>query len=80
MEQRMTQQEIDDLKLKFEGQRVSLIDGKGEKWIGQVDFIGYNSYLPSWDLQVTLNRTPISNVDVKSIRKLEPIKNYSNGK
>lgn len=74
MEQKMTQQEINDLKRRFQGERVSLIDGKGEKWVGQVNFIGYNPYLPSWDLQVTLDRTPISNVDVKSIRKLEPIK------
>jgi hypothetical protein len=70
----MTQQEIDDLKRKFQGERVSLIDGKGEKWVGQVYFIGYNPYFPSWELQVTLDRTPITNVNPKSIRKLEPIK------
>lgn len=74
MEQKMTQQEIDDLKRKFQGERVSLIDGKGEKWVGQVYFIGYNPYFPSWELQVTLDRTPITNVNPKSIRKLEPIK------
>ena len=74
MEQKMTQQEIDDLKRKFQGERVSLVDGKGEKWVGQVYFIGYNPYFPSWELQVTLDRTPITNVDPKSIRKLEPIK------
>jgi hypothetical protein len=74
MEQKMTQQEINDLKRKFQGERVSLIDGKGEKWVGQVYFIGYNPYFPSWELQVTLDRTPITNVDPKSIRKLEPIK------
>ena len=74
MEQKMTQQEINDLKRRFQGERVSLIDGKGEKWVGQVYFIGYNPYFPSWELQVTLDRTPITNVNPKSIRKLEPIK------
>lgn len=74
MEHQLTQQQINDLKRRFQGERVSLIDGKGEKWVGRVDFIGYNPYFPTWELQVTLERTPITNVDPKSIRKLEPIK------
>lgn len=74
MEQKLTQQQISDLKKRFQGKRVSLVDGKGEKWVGEVWFIGYNPFFPTWELQVTLGRTPITNVDPKSIRVLEPIK------
>lgn len=66
MEQ-IPQKIIDILKEQFIGKRVSIEDGKGQKWVGNLDFIGYNSFFPSWGLCATINRTPIQGVKVKSI-------------
>jgi hypothetical protein len=59
------------LEETFKGKRISVEDSKGEIWIGECYFIGHNPYLPSWDLQVTLDRTPISNVKLSSIKIVE---------
>jgi hypothetical protein len=62
------------LEETFKGKRISVEDSKGEMWIGECYFIGHNPYLPSWGLQVTLDRTPISNVILSSIKIVEPRK------
>lgn len=62
------------LEETFKGKRISVEDSKGEVWIGECYFIGHNPYLPSWGLQVTLDRTPISNVKLSSIKIVEPRK------
>jgi len=53
----------DKYREKFLGKKVVVIDSKGEEWVGRCEFIGFNPYLPSYGFQVTINRTPITNVD-----------------
>lgn len=35
--------------------------------VGICKFFGYNEYLSNWGLQITLDRMPLPNVDVKQI-------------
>lgn len=71
MENRLSEQEISDLQNKFLHKRISVEGGDGQVWIGKCKFLGYNKYLPSWDLQITIDRTPISNVKLSSIKLME---------
>lgn len=61
---------LKEIRLLFIGKKIKL-EGDGGKHVGLCKFIGYNKYLPSWNLQVTLNRTPISNVKLSSIELYE---------
>ena len=64
---------MNELQKKYLGKKIKVpIDNKILNTnlryiIGNCDFIGYNEYLPSWGLQVTIDRLPISNVDVTKI-------------
>ena len=71
---RLPEDVLKHLEETFKGKRISVVDGKGETWVGECYFIGHNPYLPSWGLQVTLDRTPISNVVLSSIKIVEPKK------
>jgi len=73
MEYKIPQETIDDLKSNFMGKKISVIDGEGERWIGTCQFLGYNPNFPSWNLQVTLDRTPIPNVKLSSIKIYEKV-------
>lgn len=68
---RLPEDVLKHLEETFKGKRISVVDGKGETWVGECYFIGHNPYLPSWGLQVTLGRTPISNVILSSIKLVE---------
>jgi len=37
---------------------------------GDCSFIGYNEWLPSWDLQITIGRMPIPNIKITEIKVL----------
>ena len=71
---RLPEDVLKHLEETFKGKRISVKDGKGETWIGECYFIGHNPHLPSWGLQVTLDRTPISNVVLSSIKLVDPRK------
>ncbi len=60
----ITEQEY---KTKFLGKKVIVIDSYGDEWVGICNFIGYNPYLPSYGFQVTIGRTPVTNVDPSKI-------------
>lgn len=72
MKSKIPQEIIDDIKEHFMSKRVSIEDGKGEVWIGDLTFIGYNSFFPDWGLCATLDRMPIQDVKIKSIH-LRPL-------
>lgn len=63
----LTESEIQQLSDTFLGKKVEVI-GDGGRHVGVVDFIGYNQFLPSYGFQVTLSRTPVTNVDPNSIK------------
>jgi hypothetical protein len=67
MKQIIPQEIVDQLQEQFLGKRISVEDEKGERWVGECQFIGPNPFFPSWGLQVTINRTPVTNVKIKSI-------------
>jgi len=39
--------------------------------VGKCEYFGYNQFLPSWGLQVTVDRMPISNVSLSQIKILD---------
>jgi len=78
MEKRLTDQQIKELQDKFLGKKISVPSNKytgfgmrSDFTVGKCKFIGYNPHLPSWGLQVTLDRTPIRNVDHIKIKLYE---------
>jgi hypothetical protein len=70
MEQILDQQAILKLQEQFLGKKVSIQNDKG-RYVGICQFIGYNEFFPSWNFQVTLDRTPFSNVKIKSVHLVE---------
>lgn len=69
--ERLSDIEVKDLQTKFIGNKIHVIDGKGERWVGKCDWLGYNENIPSWDFQVTMDRTPLRNVKIDSIKIVE---------
>jgi len=67
---RLDQATVDKMRDKFIGKRISVIGDVG-KVVGKCDFLGYNEFFPSWGFQVTINRMPVSNVKINSIRLAE---------
>ena len=64
----LKKQEIEELNTKFLNKRILVIDSTGKTIGGKCTFIGFNSFFPSWGLQVTVDRMPISNVNPKNIK------------
>jgi hypothetical protein len=54
------------LEDKFLGKRV-MVKTKHGKIGGICNFIGNNEYVPSFGLQITVDRMPITNVEIKDI-------------
>jgi hypothetical protein len=71
MKQRLTEQQVQKLKDRFMGKRISFETDSGEKWTGTCQFLGYNPYLPSWEFQITVDRTPCSHVNPDTIKLVE---------
>ena len=71
---RLSEDVLKHLEETFKGKRISVVGNNGQTYVGNCYFIGHNPYLPSWGLQVTLDRHPISNVVLSSIKIVEPIK------
>lgn len=39
--------------------------------VGICNFFGYNEFLPEWDLQITIDRTPYNNIKLNEIKIIE---------
>jgi len=61
--------DVKKLNKKFLGKRISFKDKKGETWVGKATYMGVNP--THGKFQITVGRTPIWPVDVKSI-KIQP--------
>ena len=68
---KLPEEVLKHLEETFKGKRISVKGNGGETYVGNCYFIGYNPNLPSWGLQVTLDRFPISNVILSSIKIVE---------
>jgi hypothetical protein len=51
------------------GQRVCVTDTSGQKWYGELYFVGTNDFFLSWGLHCTVNRTP--GILIKTIMDIE---------
>lgn len=63
------------LRKEFVGKRVC-VENKDGVFCGKCVFIGYNEYLPSFGFQVTVDRTPVTNVEIRNIRLSEDLKMF----
>jgi hypothetical protein len=79
MEQQIPQVILDELKSRFLGKRIRVPDTnkytgfgiEGGHIEGICEFIGINPNIPSWGLQVTIGRLPITDVKINSISLIE---------
>lgn len=55
---------------RFLGKRVSLVH-KGKIICGELTFLGLNEFLPSWNIQATIGRMPIRDIDITKLKVLE---------
>lgn len=62
---------ISQIQSDLLGKRIKFSTKSGKSYKGTCDFIGYNKYFPSWELQITIDRTPIPNVLFNSIELLD---------
>ncbi len=67
----MTQHQIQQLQEQFLGKRIAFKDSKGELFIGDCQFIGYNTFIPEWGFQVTIDRLPVRHVNPSTIKLYE---------
>lgn len=58
------------LEEQFLGKRIS-VKTKTGNIAGICQFIGNNEFFPSWGLQVTVSRMPLTNVEIKNISLIE---------
>lgn len=65
---KLSYEELQSMTDKFLNKKISLVDRNGKTWIGNCQFLGYNRYMESWGLQVTLDRTPITHINSTSIK------------
>ena len=66
----LDQNTIEILNQEFLGKRI-LVQTKKGNFAGVCKFIGHNEFFPSWELQVTIDRTPVTNVEIKNIGLVE---------
>lgn len=68
---RIPESELDVARKKFMGKKVRLKNHKGnygiKTWVGTCNFLGYNENLPSWGLQVTIERTPLNHIKLDQL-------------
>lgn len=66
--EKLTNEQVKELQDKFLNKNISVMENNGKITGGLCTFIGYNEFIPSWGLQVTLSRTPVTNFELKSIK------------
>lgn len=64
---KLTDEQVKALQDKFLGKRITYMG-----MTGKCEYLQYNPFLPSWGLQLTIERTPIQHVDPKKIRIFVP--------
>jgi hypothetical protein len=64
--ERISQEQIEQLRLALVGKRVRV-----RNMAGICKYFGYNEYIPSFGLQVTIERTPVTNLKLTDITLLD---------
>ncbi len=63
---------IENLRKSILGKRVE-VKTSDIHIVGICQFFGYNPYLPLWGLQVTVNRTPVTNLELSQIKLVDEV-------
>ena len=67
----VSEAKIEDAKQKFLGKKIEFKTQNNIRHVGTCEFLGPNQFFPSWGIQITVNRTPIPQVSVDSIKIIE---------
>jgi hypothetical protein len=67
--EKISEEILEHIREQFIGKKVSIEDGDGMTWVGELFFIGYNSVLESWGLYATIGRTPIQHIKLNSLKE-----------
>ena len=65
MEERISEETLDELRKQILGKKIEVRDNGGI-----CEYFGYNKYLPTYGLQVTIGRMPITNLKLTEIKVL----------
>lgn len=58
---------LEQIRTELLGKKIVVYDKHKRRHVGICDFIGYNKYIPKFGLQVNINNTPITNLELKNI-------------
>jgi len=65
MEERISEETLDELRKQILGKKIEVRDV-----VGLCEYFGYNKYFPTYGLQVTIGRMPITNLKLTEIKVL----------
>jgi hypothetical protein len=60
--ERLTEEQIESMREMLIGKKVQI-----RGMAGICHYFGYNEHFPTWDLQITINRTPIPRVKLSEL-------------
>lgn len=63
---KLSDKQIKELQDVYLNKKIKISTPK-QQYVGVCNFIGYNSFLPDWGLQVTMDRFPITNLELYQI-------------
>jgi hypothetical protein len=61
---------------EFIDKKIQFTDELGEKFVGTCQYLDYNPNFPTWNLQVTVDRRPVKNVKLSTIKLFETKKHF----
>jgi hypothetical protein len=67
---------IEAYQEEFMGKKIQFTDEKGERFVGTCQYLDYNPIFPTWNLQITIDRMPVKNVKLSTIKLFEPRKTF----
>lgn len=56
---------------KFLGKKIKFYCKQYGEIVGKCNFIGHNPNFPSWEFQITVGRTPYTNINPKTVKLYE---------
>ena len=72
---RIPEETIEEIRQSLIGKRIHVqytdTKGKRKEAEGICQYFGYNKFFPSWKLQVTIGRTPITHLELSDIKLIE---------
>jgi hypothetical protein len=61
---------------EFMDKKIQFTDESGERFVGTCQYLDYNPNFPTWNLQVTVDRRPVKNVKLSTIKLFENKKTF----